>query len=110
MILTTKQKQIMCCLIFGKNPENTDDILQQWLTISDLVEYVPYETSRDSMQFSIRALIKKGLVKKGERELRNGRFHIPLIPTDLAIELIPIIKPYRMVSIIEDEEFICEEF
>lgn len=110
MIFTTKQKQIMACVIFGESPNEKTEVLDEWLSMNELVEYVPYETTRDSMQFSTRALIKKGLIKKGQRVLKNGRWHTPLIPTDLAIELIPVIKPYRVSYKLEGEDIICEEF
>ncbi|WP_411512025.1 hypothetical protein QM042_02020 [Escherichia coli] len=35
------------------------------LDLDELLEVLPYKTTKQSMQFSIRALVKKGLVEKG---------------------------------------------
>jgi hypothetical protein len=53
MNMTSKQRQITDTVIKG-NPDGS------WLDIDQLVENVPYETSKDSMHFSLRALIKSG--------------------------------------------------
>lgn len=65
MNLTTKQKAILG-LIVKANPDGPIDLDQ-------LIERLPYTTSKDSMHFSIRALVAKGLIEKGGLENRRGR-------------------------------------
>ena len=65
MNLTTKQKAILA-LIVQANPDGPIDFDQ-------LIERLPYAPSKDSMHFSIRALVKKGLIEKGALEVRRGR-------------------------------------
>lgn len=43
------------------------------IDIDQLLDELPYETSKQSMQFSIRSLIKKGLILKVDCETRRGR-------------------------------------
>jgi len=42
--------------------------------IDQLVEGVPYKTTKESMQFSLRALVKHGLVMKGDTHFRDKRW------------------------------------
>jgi predicted transcriptional regulator len=79
MNMTSKQRQITDTVIKG-NPDGS------WLDIDQLVENVPYETSKDSMHFSLRALIKKGLIEKKDLELRRGQERRIIAPTSLAYE------------------------
>lgn len=109
MHLTTKQRQIMSCVISGNN--ECKGVLVDWLTIAELVEILPYKTSRESMQFSIRALIKKELIEKGKQELRDGRWRTPIIPTTLGLEIAQTLRPVDFVGSLDDEEdFIFEDF
>lgn len=85
MKLTTKQKQIMAVVISGN--QECHGVLEKFLNVSEIVERVPYTTTRDSMMFSIRALEKKGLISKGKREQRNSRWVTPIIPTEMGLEL-----------------------
>lgn len=57
MILTEKQKAILRTLYLGHDRGHL-------LDLDELLEILPYKTSKQSMQFSLRALIKKGLVEK----------------------------------------------
>lgn len=64
--LTRKQFLILDCVKRGTSDGDFIDMDQ-------LLDVLPYETSKQSMQFSIRALIGRGLVEKKETELRRGR-------------------------------------
>lgn len=79
MYLTTKQMQIMATVVRA-NPDGS------YLDMDQIVEKVPYETTKQSMQFSIRALIKKGLLEKKTNEVRRSRSHIIISPTLLGME------------------------
>ncbi|PHM52412.1 hypothetical protein [Xenorhabdus hominickii] len=64
MDVTKKQKQIIRTIWIGI--ERCDPI-----DMDELLELLPYATTKQSMQFSIRALIKKGLVVKGGLKKRT---------------------------------------
>ena len=69
MTLTDKQKDIIKTLNLGYERGHL-------LDLDELLEVLPYKTTKQSIQFSIRALIKKGLVEKGHtRERSDNRYH-----------------------------------
>ena len=57
MTLTDKQKDIIKTINLGHERGHL-------LDLDELLEVLPYRTTKQSMQFSLRALIKKGLVEK----------------------------------------------
>ncbi len=67
--LTRKQVAILDVIMRGAEDGGLIDM-------DTLLEKLPYETTKDSMQFSIRYLIRRGLVEKRPRELRRGRRRI----------------------------------
>lgn len=64
--LTRKQRQVLDTLARG-NPGGED------LDMDQLLELIPYETSKQSMQFTVRYLARRGMLVKKEPELRRGR-------------------------------------
>ena len=86
MLLTAKQRQILTVLIDANRDDGGN--FESWCDIDQLLDRLPYDTSKQSMQFSIRALINKKLVVKGDTELARGRKRRQLIPTNLAVSLI----------------------
>lgn len=69
MTLTDKQKDIIKTLNLGYDRGHL-------LDLDELLEVLPYKTTKQSIQFSIRALIKKGLVEKGHtRQRSDNRYH-----------------------------------
>ncbi|HAM5648751.1 TPA: hypothetical protein KIE80_004026 [Escherichia coli] len=69
MTLTDKQKNIIKTLNLGYERGHL-------LDLDELLEVLPYKTTKQSIQFSIRALIKKGLVEKGHtRQRSDNRYH-----------------------------------
>lgn len=74
MNMTQKQCQITDIILRG-NPDGS------FIDLDQLVERVPYKTSKDSMHFSIRALIKHGLIEKKPLEHRRGQDRCILAPT-----------------------------
>ncbi|EIP1841375.1 hypothetical protein LR934_004766, partial [Salmonella enterica] len=56
MTLTDKQKDIIKTINLGHERGHL-------LDLDELLEVLPYKTTKQSMQFSIRALVKKGLVE-----------------------------------------------
>ena len=66
MNLTSKQIDLL--LTIGKrNPDGGA------LDLDQLIERLPYKPSKQSVQFSIRALIAHGLIQKDAPEKRRGR-------------------------------------
>ncbi|MCV5296738.1 hypothetical protein OFC42_33710, partial [Escherichia coli] len=63
MTLTDKQKDIIKTLNLGYERGHL-------LDLDELLEVLPYKTTKQSIQFSIRALIKRGLVEKGHTRQR----------------------------------------
>lgn len=69
MTLTDKQKDIIKTLNLGYERGHL-------LDLDELLEVLPYKTTKQSIQFSIRALIKKGLVEKGHtRQRSDNHYH-----------------------------------
>lgn len=63
---TAKQVDILECIL--KGADNGD-----FIDTDQLLEKVSYNVSKGSLQFSIRFLVKRGLVEKKPREIRRGR-------------------------------------
>ena len=69
MTLTDKQKDIIKTINLGHERGNL-------LDLDELLEVLPYKTTKQSMQFSIRPLVKKGLVEKGMcRQRGDSGYH-----------------------------------
>ncbi|MEI9600082.1 hypothetical protein MNY64_17820 (plasmid) [Moellerella wisconsensis] len=87
MDVTHKQKLIIGTIWIGM--ERFDPI-----DMDELLEMLPYKTTKQSMQFSIRALIRKGLVIKSGLKKRstNGYNRVTFELTELGSA---IAKMYR---------------
>lgn len=77
MRLTSKQMLILNVILRGNEDGSFVDMDQ-------LVEGLPYETTKQSLQYSIRHLANRGLAEKRGREKRRGRSRLILAPTALA--------------------------
>lgn len=80
MRMTNKQVKILGCLI-DKNPDGTEMDLDQLL--EKLRDGYQWDTSKASIQFSLRRLISYGLIVKQDREVRRNRKRAILAVTDL---------------------------
>lgn len=80
LTMTNKQIAIMQALIRG-NPDGS------FLDLDELLTALTYETTKQSLQFSIRALVKHGLIEKKGLELRRGHQRRVLAPTPRTFEL-----------------------
>lgn len=69
--MTTKQLELM--RVIAPAPIDMDQIL----------ETVRYETTKSSLHFSLRALIKHGLIVKNGTEKRRGRMRRVISATEL---------------------------
>lgn len=50
--------------------------------IDQILEALPYDTSKESLQFSLRALVNKNCIKKMPTETRRGRARVIYSATD----------------------------
>jgi len=80
MNMTEKQMQIMRVVLRGNEDGSFCDM-------DELLKRLPYKVSKMALQFSIRALIKNGLLIKQERELRRGRRRVVFSATELGFQL-----------------------
>lgn len=79
MRLTTKQRQLLDAIIKG-NPDGT------WLDLDQLLEKLPYEPTKMSLQFSIRSLMNRGFLERKALEFRRGATRRTIAPTAAAYE------------------------
>lgn len=77
--LSAKQWEIMEHLMRG-NPDGT------WLDFDELLAKCSYKPSKESMHFSLRSLVTRGLIEKKPTEFRRGQHRRILAPTALAYE------------------------
>lgn len=82
MRLTAKQIEQMKVITTGNADGSPVDLDQ-------ILERLSYKPSKQSYQFSLRALIKHGLVEKGPRETRRGRERQTITPTGLGSAMFP---------------------
>lgn len=76
--LTSKQYMIMVCICDGNGKNEAGEF--EAIDLDQLLERVAYRTGKDSMQFSIKALIRHGYVKKDYAKRRNAK-RVIYIPT-----------------------------
>lgn len=95
LILTTKQTELMNVIVRGNGPDDPPDL-------DEVLERVRYSTTKASLQFSIRALIKHGLVEKRGVEKRRGRHRVVLEATPIGAAMVGLSK--KRSAIIESEE------
>ena len=66
MHLTHKQIELMRVIVAGNGDNDPADL-------DEILERVRYATTKQSLQFSVRALIDHGLIEKRGTEKRRGR-------------------------------------
>ena len=101
MHLTYKQIELLKVVNAG-NPDGTPTDLDE------LIERVSYKPTKQSIQFSIRALIAHGLIEKGTTEKRRGRMRaiIKITPAGAAMMGESTSSgPSFVTSVEEDETF-----
>lgn len=72
--LSNKAFEVVRVLIRG-NPDGT------YCDLDELLDRLSYKPSKQSLQFTIRALIKRGLIQRKDPELRRGQSRRILAPT-----------------------------
>jgi DNA-binding MarR family transcriptional regulator len=75
MNLTIKQIEIMKVVAAATAAEPVD--------LDQLLERLPYATTKESLQFSLRAIERHGLIDRSHAEHRRGRLRRLVKPTDM---------------------------
>ena len=78
--LTRRQKNIIKIVAQGNDDGSFVDI-------DELLERIGYEVSKESLQFSLRALIKANVLEKRETELRRSAHRRIIALTDHGMEI-----------------------
>ncbi len=85
MQLTRKQRDILNIVIEGNISENYGRYCE--VDVDQILDRIDYTTSKESLQFSLRSLIAKGMVTKNGRECRRGRARQTYAPTELTLKI-----------------------
>lgn len=103
MSLTQKQNVIMKVILAGNPAPDIGPV-----DIDQLLDRLPYNTTKASIQFSIRALIKHGLIEKGGSENRRGRRRTLLTATAAGSRMFTVLPsipvPHGLSFIVSDLE------
>ncbi len=98
MRLTDKQLELMRVIISGNEDGSPTDLDQ-------IIERVSYQPTKQSIQFSIRALVKHELIEKLGGEKRRGRYRVIIAPTPLGKHFAvpslasPLIEPENTIQL-----------
>lgn len=77
--LSAKQWEIMEVILKG-NPDGT------WVDLDQLIDRLTYAPKKQSIHFSTRSLVSRGLIEKKPVEHRRGQVRSILAPTSLGYE------------------------
>jgi len=83
--ITRKQAEILSLVCLGNRAEGHE--LVSWIDMDQLVNRLSYEASKQAIQCSIRVMEKRGLVARGDQELREHRLRRVVRPTTLGVEM-----------------------
>lgn len=98
--LSAKQTEILNVVIRGNGYDSTGKLIA--CDLDQLITRLSYTPSKESMQFSVRAMMKRGLIYRGEHENRRGRRRVLIVPTDLGQKILS----YKMLTVIVAPEAI----
>lgn len=102
MNLTQKQRALLEVIARGNKDGSKVDMRQ-------LTDLLPYKPSLESLHFSIRALVKHGLIEKMPLEKREGRLKRPLQVTPLGMHFSCIHITTPKVIVTEEVEELSRE-
>ncbi len=83
-IITTKQWQILTVVCDANGKDENGNLIP--VDMDELLSRLAYRTSKESMHFSLRPLLKKGYITK-DYEKRRGARRMVLVPTRLAMQV-----------------------
>jgi len=101
MHLTVKQIELLSVINAG-NPDGSVCDLDQ------VIERINYETTKASIQFSIRALVKHGLIEKKGKEKRRGRLRVLISITATGAPYVAVRKVAGPAYVVSEAEEIYE--
>ena len=101
MHLTTKQIELIRVISEG-NPDGSPVDMDQ------ILERLAYKPTKESLQFSIRALVAHGLIEKLPGEKRRGRSRRLIGITPLGRHFGVVSRSASYVSSVEDDELMRE--
>lgn len=101
MNITVKQISILRVIAAGNEDGSLTDLDQ-------LLDRISYETTKASIQFSIRSLIKNGLIEK-QFDRRRGRMHVSYRPTELCRRVLGKVNGRSPGVVIEVQDDIFTE-
>lgn len=84
-VLTDKQYKVLTVLCHGNGRDENNKLIP--CDLDELLERVAYRTTKESMQFSIRALVSRRLISKGS-EKRRGAQRVVYIPSRVALQML----------------------
>lgn len=102
MHLTVKQIAIMKVIVTG-NPDGS------LCDLDEIIDRLDYETTKASIQFSIRALIKHGLIEKKGTEKRRERKRVLIAPTESGKQIMGLRPKSSSVVVDEDTDELLRE-
>lgn len=79
--LSPKQWEVVQIILRG-NPEDGS-----WIDFDQLLDRCSYKPTKDTMHFTLRSLVSRGLVEKKDLEMRRGAQRRVLAPTSKAYEV-----------------------
>lgn len=80
-LLTRKQFAILNIIVEGNAEASTE--IGKRVDLDEIIERIPYETSKAAIQFSIRSMIENGFIFKNDAENRRGRKRVLFSATDI---------------------------
>ena len=109
--LTAKQRQLLKVIVLG-NLDATGARVSD-VDYQQMLNRIPYKTSRDSLMCSIAILEKQGWLVKAGKENRDGRMKQTLSPTPQCIRVMNPPKPsavpeYFEIDVDDDDVVLLE--
>ena len=93
--LTDKQYRIMLVICDGNGKDDAGNFVP--VDMDELLDRLSYRTTKQSMQFSIRYLMRRNLVEKGS-DVRRGARRVTFTPTKLGRQIMGYHDPHFIES------------
>lgn len=89
--MTRKQVMIMKVIAEGNGKDLDGNLIP--VDIDQILERIGYKTTKESMHFSLRAMIRNGWIKKGGTVRRRQRRRTVYYPTELGAQMVGNTQP-----------------
>lgn len=107
--LTRKQAALMKVIMKGNIDVHGSWI--SWCDYQQILDRLPYKTSRESLMCSIRILVNQGWIEREGKETRDGRSRQTVAPTAMANRILAPAKtsaPASYKEVVEDDIVVLE--